>query len=337
MESKLGPDHPDILNAVHELAHALEPSRPVDAEALFRRAVAGYRKREGPNGGRTIHLTRDLDSLLARRRQSALEASYRKVLREHGPGHPDTLAARRDWGNELLNAHDLDRASTELQAVLADAAFVLGPDHRIALVTRRHLAWLRHWRHEEDQAMAESRQLLADERRALGESDAETIQTLRNSIQIGCEADKPEFALELCRTWAGPLGRGTANQLDQYGAAMLSRKEPARAESLLRESLKVRERLAEDWSRFNTMSLLGESLHEQKQYAQAEHWLLKGYGGMKAREHQIPTVSRSRLTEAWGRIVALYDARGQPEKAAALRAKLGVSTVELPADVFARP
>ena len=323
-ETKLGPDHPDTLASVHFLGHALENSRPAEAESMFRRALAGYRKLHGPNGALTLELTRDLNSFLARTgRSSAAAARYRMALQEHGPGHPETLAARRDWGDALLSAGFLDLASAELQAALTDTVRILGPDHRIALVTRRHLAWLRHGATRTNRRWPSPRQLLADERRALGESDGETTQTLRNSIQIACEADRSEIALELCHTWVGPLDGGTANQLDQYGEALLRRRDPARAESLLRESFKIRERLPEDWSRFSTMSLLGHSLQGQKHYAQAEPWLLKGYDGMKFREHHIPPMSRSSLTEAAARIVALYDAWGQRERAAAWRAKLG--------------
>ena len=81
--------------------------------------------------------------------------------------------------------------------------------------------------------MAESRQLLADDRHALGESDEETLQTLRNSIQIGCEADRHQLTLELFRTWTWPADRRIADQFEKYGLALLRRMEPVQAESLL--------------------------------------------------------------------------------------------------------
>ena len=57
----------------------------------------------------------------------------------------------------------------------------------------------------------------------------------------------------------------------------------------------------------------------QKTYAEAEPLLLAGYEGMKAREAKVP---KPRLTQAGERIVKLYEAWGQPEKAAEWRAKL---------------
>ena len=46
---------------------------------------------------------------------------------------------------------------------------------------------------------------------------------------------------------------------------------------------------------------------------------------------------KSRLTEAGERVVHLYEAWDQPEKAACWRARLGAAPADLPADVFARP
>jgi hypothetical protein len=68
--------------------------------------------------------------------------------------------------------------------------------------------------------------------------------------------------------------------------------------------------------------LLGGSLLGQKKYADAEPLLLAGYEGMKQREDKIPPVGKIRLTEALERLVQLYDATEQKEKAAEWRKKL---------------
>ena len=110
----------------------------------------------------------------------------------------------------------------------------------------------------------------------------------------------------------------------------------AEAESLLREGLAIRDRKRpDDWSRFETRSLLGVSLMGRKNYAEAEPLILSGYEGMKARESRIPAPSKIRLTEAGRRVVRLYEAWGKPDRAAAWRARVGC--LDLPADVFSRP
>jgi hypothetical protein len=108
------------------------------------------------------------------------------------------------------------------------------------------------------------------------------------------------------------------------------------AEPLLRECLAIRAKAApDDWSRFNTMSLLGEALLGRGQYPEAEPLVVPGYEGMKAREAAIPPPGRPRLVEAAERVVRLYEAWGKPEQAAAWKARLGLA--DLPKDVFARP
>ena len=83
------------------------------------------------------------------------------------------------------------------------------------------------------------------------------------------------------------------------------------------------------------MSLLGGSLLAEGRYAEAEPLVVGGYEGMKAREARIEVPERFRLREAAERVVHLYEAWNQPDRAAAWKAKLGMP--DLPADVFARP
>jgi hypothetical protein len=106
----------------------------------------------------------------------------------------------------------------------------------------------------------------------------------------------------------------------------LQEKKYAEAEPLLRQGLSLRERrVPNDWSRFHSESLLGESLRGQndpKKFDEAERLLIGGYEGMKQRAAKIPAPLKRRLTEAGERIVRLYDDRGKPDETAQWRAKL---------------
>jgi tetratricopeptide (TPR) repeat protein len=109
----------------------------------------------------------------------------------------------------------------------------------------------------------------------------------------------------------------------QLGLNLLQQKKYAQAEPLLRDCLKVREQKQPQlWTTFNTKSMLGGSLLGQKKYAEAEPLLLAGYEGMKAREATIPVQAKVRLLEALERLVHLYEATDQQDKAAAWRKKL---------------
>jgi hypothetical protein len=57
-------DSLEVLESLHRRAHELAPSRPAEAEPLFRRVLEGYRKAQGPDGDMTLELTLDLANLL---------------------------------------------------------------------------------------------------------------------------------------------------------------------------------------------------------------------------------------------------------------------------------
>ena len=84
------------------------------------------------------------------------------------------------------------------------------------------------------------------------------------------------------------------------------------------------------------MSELGGALLGQGRYSEAEPLVVRGYEGIKVGEATIPPPVRFRmLLEAAERVVALYEAWGKPEQAAAWKKRLGLA--DLPPDVFARP
>jgi tetratricopeptide (TPR) repeat protein len=115
-----------------------------------------------------------------------------------------------------------------------------------------------------------------------------------------------------------------AGGLAVLGNLLLKQQQYAAAEPFLRECLAIREqKMPDDWLRYNSLSMLGGALLGQKKYADAEPLLLQGYEGMKQRETKIPGHYRVvRLAEAAERLVRLYEATNQPEKARTWREKL---------------
>ena len=49
----------DALDRTHKRAHELTPSKPSEAETLFRQTLEGYRETQGPDGALTLDLTLD--------------------------------------------------------------------------------------------------------------------------------------------------------------------------------------------------------------------------------------------------------------------------------------
>jgi eukaryotic-like serine/threonine-protein kinase len=97
----------------------------------------------------------------------------------------------------------------------------------------------------------------------------------------------------------------------------------ADAEVVARESLALRERtLPDQWLTFNTRSVLGSILLAQEKYAEAETFLLSGYDGLKQQLDALPAAGKLCLSNSLDRLVRLYKATGQPEKAAEWSKKL---------------
>src|SRR5262249_40566412 len=114
-----------------------------------------------------------------------------------------------------------------------------------------------------------------------------------------------------------------AKELAALGLNLLKQKKWADAEAVLHECLAVREKKESDvWTTFNTRSMLGEALAEQKKHAEAEPLLLAGYRGKKERQDKTPPEGKNRLTEAAERLVRLYEATGGKEEAAKWRKEL---------------
>lgn len=97
------------------------------------------------------------------------------------------------------------------------------------------------------------------------------------------------------------------------------------AEPVLRDALKlIEEHQPDGWPLYDTRSLLGASLAGQKRHRDAEPFLLVGYEGLKQREAALPEAARDRLHDAGQRVLALYVAWGDKERADAWKRKLGL-------------
>jgi tetratricopeptide (TPR) repeat protein len=120
-----------------------------------------------------------------------------------------------------------------------------------------------------------------------------------------------------------PDSTGHAQALALDGSMLLAEKKSAEAELKLRECLAMRQKLQpDDWTTFDTKSMLGEALLDQNKFKDAEPLLLSGYEGMKSHKDMIPTQDKPRLAKALDRLTKLYEEWGKKDSAARWRNEL---------------
>jgi tetratricopeptide (TPR) repeat protein len=123
-EARWGSDHPRTLGAVHGLAHALEVSRPAEAESHFHRALLGFQKLEGSNGPIVLDLSNDLANVLTRlKRYGEAEPYLRQMLvrdrSRFGPRSPQTSLRLAQIGMVLLFQEKWREAESTLRECLS--------------------------------------------------------------------------------------------------------------------------------------------------------------------------------------------------------------------------
>jgi tetratricopeptide (TPR) repeat protein len=164
------------------------------------------------------------------------------------------------------------------------------------------------------QAVKEYERALALRQAMQGPSDPE-LADCRNQLAVAHRlAGRPDVGARLFERKAESPAHATALALE--GSMLLAQKKFADAELKLRESLAIRQKTQSDaWTTFDTKSMLGEALLEQRKFAEAEPLLVSGYEGMKQRRDTIPPRDQSHLTRALDRLVKLYEDWGQMDKA----------------------
>jgi tetratricopeptide (TPR) repeat protein len=214
----------------------------------------------------------------------------------------------------------------ESQSRMAD----FGADHPATLTSMMFLGRM----HVEMGNLAEATPLLERTLKGMrakyGPHHVDTLITIDNLALAYEEAGKHHLAEPLLRELVAArrlkASRGPAPLTSAQAVLalnLLAQEKFIDAEEVIRECLIVREKAHPDeWSTFNTKSMLGASLLEQKKHAEAEPLLLAGYEGMKQREAKIPLPGKPRLAEALERLVRLYEETNKPGEAAKWRAEL---------------
>jgi serine/threonine protein kinase len=337
MEAKFGEDHPDTLTSRSNLAQAYKSAGRTDEAIRLNELVLKQREAKlGLDHPDTLTSRNNLAGTYsdAGRRADAIRL-YEQTLKEReiklGPDHPDTLMSRNNLASEYFFAGLTAEAIRLHEQVLKQQKDKLGPDHPYTLVSMANLGVAYR---EAGRLKAAIPLLETSLQRGRKSSDGlpallawvpgALAQTYEQAEQFQKAEPIYRDSLEQAQRQFGPDDPRTASALVQLGSNLLKQKKIRDAEPLLRQSLAFYEKKQPDaWNTFNTRLALGEALLAQKKYSQAEPLLVQGYEGMKQRQDKIPPAYRQlRLNEALERLVRLYEATGQKDKAGDYRKKL---------------
>jgi serine/threonine protein kinase len=348
-EAALGPDHPDTLTSRSNLANVyLDTGRTADAIAMYAETLKRREAVLGTDHPHTLQSRYNLGNAYGHAGRTAeaiavLQGTLELEEAKLGPDHPDTLITRISLAATYYDVGRVLEAIALNEGTLKLRESRLDPDHSLILITRNNLANAYRTVGRTLEAIVLYESTLKGMDAKLGPDHPYTLEC-RNGLASAHESlDRWSEAEGLLRDvlasrrkTAKPNSPLLANALANLGQNLLNQQRWSDAEPLLRECLAIREKTdSDDWLRFNTMSLLGGALLDQGRCAEAEPLIVQGYEGIKAREVRIAVPEQFRLREAAARLVRLYEAWGQMERAAAWKAKLGLP--DLPADVFPVP
>lgn len=327
IKSKMGSDHPkalvsiDCLAECYHDAHQFEKSLPLYEEAL--------RLRKAKLGNDHPHTLVSMNNLgtyygeVGQLNKAVLlhEEALPMMQAKLGANHRNTLTTMSNLAGYYRLLKQLDKSIPLCEDLLPRIEKNIGRSHPNTLMVVANLGV----NYKDAGRLAEAIPLLEEAFRVsekqrnirfvggplfeayrLTGKKAEAAQVIEEILAVNRKElpkDSPQFA----------------QQLASLGASLLEIHRFTDAESMLRESLSIRQKAMPDaWQTSNMHSLIGAALLGQMKYAEAEPLLLKGYDGLKQREESIPKTggAEQRLPEAIQRLIQLYEATGKAEEAA---------------------
>jgi serine/threonine protein kinase/tetratricopeptide (TPR) repeat protein len=286
-EARLGPDHPDTIESMRQLAGAYSwLGRHAEAIALRERVLENRRK-------------------------------------QFGPDHPETFQGVSDLANAYHFAGQWDKSVPLLEQLHENERTILGPNDDLTLFTMHQLALYYLDVNRFDESIALHEQALNGRESALLPKDPWWTLTFGQACQRAGKLDQADRLLRQALEESkrkDPQLAVSANAFGWLGQNLLLQQRYEEAEPVARQA--VATRASEEGRHLYWVSLLGAVLLGQQKYAEAEPLLLKGYNGLKQREATLAAPQRHTLIEAGERVVHFYEVTGQQDKARLWREKV---------------
>jgi eukaryotic-like serine/threonine-protein kinase len=330
-KAKLGPDHPDTLISMNNLAIAYTASGQVaKAMPLYEETLEKVKIKLGPDHPDTLISMNNLARAYQANGQlpkavTLHEETLEKMKIKLGPDHPYTLTSMNNLAVAYEASGQFAKAVTLHEETLEKQKAKLGPDHPHMLISMNNLAMAYLANGQLPKAVTLHEETLEKMKAKLGPDHPDTLGSMNNlavaykaSGQLAKAVPLLEDTLEKSKAKLGAEHLQTLQTMATLGTVLLQQKRWTDAEPVLRDCLAGRQKqIPESWLTFNAQSRLGGALLGQKKYAEAEPLLVKGYEGMKAREKTIPQKAGAewRIPAALDRLIELYTALNQSDEA----------------------
>jgi len=286
----LGPDHPDTLTSMNDLADAYRvQSAYKQAEPLFIKVLETRRRVLGEENPATLSSMNELANLyLDQGRDAQADPLLAKALevqrRVLGPNDPETLTTMHDLATTYVDEGKFGQAEPLETQALEGRRRVLGEEHPQTARSMNELAWI--YRQEGKYAQAESllTGALEVQRRVLGEEHSDTLTSMNNLGLVYRTEGKYEQAeamyirvLEIRRRVLGEEHANTLISMNILAVLYSAEGKFTQAETLYSGALDIQRRLfgEENPSTLHFVSNLGALYRWEGKYAQADAALSK--------------------------------------------------------------
>jgi tetratricopeptide (TPR) repeat protein len=255
-ERILGPEHPDTLTTLQNLAGTLLAQGDLaGARERYERVLAAYEHIQGPEHPDTLRTLNNLAVTLqeqgdlagARERHERVLAAYERI---QGTEHPDTLNMLNNLAGVLDAQGDLAGARERYERALAAYERILGVEHPHTLSTLQNLAVT--LKAQGDLAGARERyeRALAARERILGPEHPDTLNTLQNlAVTLKAQGDlagareRYERALAARERILGPEHADTLRTLQNLAGTFFAQGDLAGARERYERALASFERI----------------------------------------------------------------------------------------------
>ena len=327
-----GEEHEDLAKTITHVADLrMDQDRYAAATRLYREALAMGRRLLGERHPSVINTLVNLASVLSRQgRYPEADSLYTRALaiqrQVQGPAHPDVAKTLNNLAILRKEQGDLEGAEQLQRQALAIKQEHLGPTHPSLAVAYINLAGLLQAKGDLEAAAPMVRQALRIDTTVYGTHHPEVAADL---TRLGAVLHEQGRADEARRSFERALSiwedvpeerirRSTT--LLAYGRLLREAGEPARAETLAREALHLREIVLDPdhWGVAEARAEVGAALAAQERFAEAEPLLVRGYRALEehfgAGNHRVRRVERD--------LAGLYAASGRPAEATRYRGLL---------------